>query len=345
MVNQRVSRRLFTLGSGAAIASPALGLSVGSAWAADTVRHGIQLGGLGALRSTLPEVAKKYNITYDVNDFRDSTSVLLALEQGGLDFGNTTTLHLIRAITEGIPVRWVCGWGGGYNALVAHKGLDLRPNDSAAFKSLILSRKASGKLLSIAAPSGSINHEKTEIYVKSLGLDPNKDVQFSNVPYPNHPRSLEAGEVDMATAIPIFAAIAIKKGDAFAFKHLFGGEFGKQEIGFIAPQKLIQTNPDLVQRIVSSHVEAMKLFMDNPDKQIEYEKKYSRLPDDVVAMQERDYLKYNFRTDVNAIKLMAKELVDLGWVKEDVSEKVDSYMDQSFLAKATGLSPSELSTW
>jgi NitT/TauT family transport system substrate-binding protein len=341
-----ISRRTFTLASGSAAAGAAFGSLLGRpARAADTVRHGIQIGGLGALRTTLPDAAKKYDITYDVKDFRDSTSVLLAVEQGELDVGNSTIQHLIRAISEGIPVKWVCGWGGGYNALIARKGLEVKADDAAGLKSLILSRKAAGNPLSIAAPSGSINHEKTAVYVKSLGLDPEKDVKFANVPYPNHPRVLESGEVDMAIALPIFAAIAITKGDAFLYKHLFGGPFGKQEIGFIVPQKLVREKPDLVQRIVSSQVEAMNLFIDKPDKQIEYEKKYSRLPDPVVAMQERDFLKYNYRTDVNAIKLMARELLELGWVKQDLSGKVDDYVDQSFLAKATGLSPAELSKW
>jgi NitT/TauT family transport system substrate-binding protein len=341
-----VSRRTFALGLCVAGGAAAFdSMPAGPAFAADTVRHGIQLGGLGALRTTLPEVAKNYNIAYDVKDFRDSTSVLLALEQGELDVGNSTIQHLIRAISEGIEVAWVCGWGGGYNALVARKGLDVRPASDESLKALIFSRKAAGNLLSIAAPSGSINHEKTAVYIKSLGLDPDKDVRFANVPYANHPRALEAGEVDMAVAIPIFAAISITNGNAFLFKHLFGGAFGKQEIGFIVARKFVREKSDLVQRIVSSHVEAMKLFIDNPDKQIEYEKKYSRLPDAVVAMQERDFLKYNYRTDVNAIKLMARELVDLGWVKEDVSSKVDAYVDHSFLGKATGLSPAELSKW
>ena len=149
----------------------------------------------------------------------------------------------------------------------------------------------------------------------------------------------------MAISLPIFAAIAMTHGDAFLYKHLFGGPFGKQEIGFIVPQKLVRDKPDLVQRIVNSHVEAMSLFIDKPDKQIEYERKYSRLPDAVVEMQEREFLKYNYRTDVSAIKLMARELVELGWVKQDLSEKIEAYVNPSFLAKATGLSQAELSKW
>src|SRR5690349_6710520 len=79
-----------------------------AAFAADTVRHGLQIGALGALRTTLPETAKKENLVYDYKAFRDSTAVLLAIEQGELEIGNTTTQHLVRAISESIPVSWIC---------------------------------------------------------------------------------------------------------------------------------------------------------------------------------------------------------------------------------------------
>ncbi len=113
--------------------------------------------------------------------------------------------------------------------------------------------------------------------------------------------------------------------------------FGKQEIGFIVTEKLIKEKPALVQRIVNAHVDAMKTFMGQPDKQIEFERKYSRLPEAVIAMQERDFLRYNFRTNVADIKTMARELHQLGWVKEDFGPKVDSFIDLSFVAKASGL--------
>ncbi len=47
-----------------------------------------------------------------------------------------------------------------------------------------------------------------------------------------------------------FGAISIDKGDAILFLHLFGGNFGKQEVGFIVTEKLIKEKPELVQRIV-----------------------------------------------------------------------------------------------
>lgn len=315
------------------------------AYAADAFREGLQIGAMGALRTTLPGIDKKYDLTFDAKDFRDSTSVLLAIEQGELEIGNTTTQHLIRAISENIHVRWVCGWAGGYNVLVSRKGLNLKANDAAGLKSMAASRKQSGKPLVFGVPTGSMQHAKLAIYLKAIGIDPAKDVQVANIPFPNHPRALEAAEADLAMTLSAFGAISINKGDAVLFLHLFGGNFGKQEVGFIVTEKLIKEKPALVQRIVSAHVDAIKMFMGQPDKQIEFERKYSRLPDPVIAMQEREFLRYNFRTNVADIKTMAKELHQLGWVKEDFGSKVDRFVDFSFVAKASGLSPAELSTW
>jgi NitT/TauT family transport system substrate-binding protein len=347
MTEHRITRRDLgrTLSAAAAASIGLPSMLVRPALAADTVREGLQIGAMGALRTTLPEANKKQDLVFDAKDFRDSTAVLLAIEQGELETGNTTTQHLIRAISENIPVKWVCGWGGGYNVLVSRKGLDIKPNDGASLKALATSRKQSGKPLTIGTPTGSMQHAKLAVYLKSVGIDPDKDVQVVNIPFPNHPRALEAAEVDLAMTLSAFGAIAIEKGDAALFLHMFGGSFGKQEVGFIVTDKLIKEKPALLQRIVNAHVEAMKTFMDQPDKQIEFEKKYSRLPDPVIAMQEREFLKYNFRTNVADLKTMARELHDLGWVKEDFSTKVDSFVDLSFVAKASGLSPTELSTW
>jgi NitT/TauT family transport system substrate-binding protein len=131
-----ITRRKFgkTLGAAAAgVALPAI--FSGNARAADVVRHGLQIGAMGALRTSLPMVAGPDNLTFDVKDFTDSTAALLAIEQGDLEICNTTTQHLVRAISENIPVRWVCGYAGGYNVLVSAKALNLKQDDVAALKS------------------------------------------------------------------------------------------------------------------------------------------------------------------------------------------------------------------
>jgi len=345
MTTARITRRIFWLSSLLLAAVVAGGLAPTCAHADDTVRHGIQIGALGALRTALPGVEKKYGLKYDIKDFRDSTSALLALDQGELEVANTTSQHLVRAISEGMDVVWICGWGGGYNVLVAGKGLDVPMADDAALRAAILARKQQGKPITIGVPTGSLQHAKLSFYLKSIGLDGEHDTQIVNIPFPNHPRVLEAGDVDMAMTLFVFGAMAIDKGDAKLVRHLFSDESGKQEIGFIVNRKLIHDKPALVQNIVSSHVEAMNMFMGKPDRQIELERKYSRLPDAVIAMQERQFLRYDYRTNVADLKAMAKELRRLGWAKEDYSDRIDRYIDLTFLAKATGRPVADLSRW
>jgi len=297
------------------------------------------------LRTSLPDVAPKYNLKYEIKDFADSTAALRALEQGELEIANTTSQHLVRALTEGIDVVWVAGWGGGYNVLVAGKAFDVPARNPAALKATVTARKAASNMVKIGTPTGSLQHAKLIGYLAAAGIDADKDVQIVNIPFPNHPRALEAGEIDMAMTLAGFGALAIDKSGGRLVAHVFDAASGKQEIGFIVARKLIQQKPDLVQRIVSSHVEAMKLFLGNMDKQIEYEKKYSRFPPSVVEMAERNFLRYDYRTNVADLKAMAKDMQKLGWAKDDLSGKIDGTLDFSFLTKATGQSAADLSRW
>jgi ABC-type nitrate/sulfonate/bicarbonate transport system substrate-binding protein len=330
------------LGS-AALVFGAVALPTGAS-AQDTVRHGIQIGALGALRTTLPLVEKKYNLKYDIKNFSDSTAALRALDQGELEIANTTAQHMVRAISEGIDVVWVAGWGGGYNVLVAGKGFVLPSTDDAAVKDAIMKRKAA-EPVKIGVPTGSMQHAKLIEYLRAIGVDETKDVRVVNIPFPSHPRALEAGEVDMAMTLAGFGALAIEKSGGKLVKHLFEGPYGKQEIGFIVQRSAIERKPELVARIVASHVEAMNMFVGDMDKQIEYEKKYSRFPPPVIEMAERRFLRYHYRTNVVDLKAMAKALNGLGWMKDDLSSKVDGVLDFSFLAKASGRSVAELSSW
>src|SRR5215475_9483304 len=180
MTSHRMTRRTFwrslhslaTIGAGSLMSSHARG--------DDNVRHGIQIGALGALRTSLPNIEKNYGLKYDVKDFRDSTSALLALDQGELDVANTTSQHLARAISEGMDVLWICGWGGGYNVLVAGKSFDLPTADDAAFGAAMLRRKREGKPITIGVPTGSLQHAKLSFFLKSLGFDGERDTQIVN---------------------------------------------------------------------------------------------------------------------------------------------------------------------
>ena len=313
--------------------------------AAEIVSEGLQIGAQGALRVELPTAAKKYDLQFDIKTFNDSTAALLALNQGAVQVVNTTSQHFVRAISENIDAVWIMGWGGGNNLIVSLPSLNLANDDINGLKSLVAARKRDGKPVKIAVPTGSMQHLKLIFFLREIGIDADKDVQIVNIGFPTHPRALEAGEVDLAMTLVPFGCIAITKGFAKPFHHLFDKQYGKQEVGYIVMRKLIQEKPALVQAIVSAHADAMKVFIGNTPKHIELELKESRLPKAAVELQLTQYEKVDYRTNVADLKTMARQMMELGWVKEDYSSKVDSHVDLSFLAKATGRPVGELSKW
>ena len=54
--------------------------------------------------------------------------------------------------------------------------------------------------------------------------------------------SFSDNEMFFLHALCDYAAIAIEKGDAALYLHMFGESFGKQEVGFIVTDKLIKEN-------------------------------------------------------------------------------------------------------
>src|SRR5688572_10958196 len=135
-----------------ALAAVALLAAAGTAAAQDTVRYGAQVGAQYSLNVLLKENQAKYNLKYDIKDFRSGTENILALEQREVDVSTATTQHLLRAIEENMPIVWVLGWGGGYNTFVARPELPVPPGDYAALKNVALERKSSGKKLKIGVP-------------------------------------------------------------------------------------------------------------------------------------------------------------------------------------------------
>lgn len=328
----------------AALAAATLGCVsfAGHAAAQDVVRHGLQRGALGALKVTLPLVQDKYKLKYDLKTFNDSTTVILAMEQKELEMGNLTAQHVIRAMDEGMNLVVVIGWGGGYNVLFGGKDMALAKDDFAALKSLVAARRTAGNKLKIGVPTGSQQHLKLSYLLKNLGIDGGKDVDIVNIPFPNHVRAVDGKEVDMAMTIASFAALAVNATGAKVFHHLYGTGAGRWEIGQAVRRDLVKDKPEFVQRIVASHVDAMRMFVADTAKQIEFEQKESTFPKPVVEMIQKDFLRLTIKVTIDDIKLTAKQMHEVGWAKKDHSADVEKFVDLSFLAKATGMSEQEL---
>jgi NitT/TauT family transport system substrate-binding protein len=337
------SHRVRSLALAIGIAAAGIASAV-PAEAQDRVRIGLQIGTAGPLRMVLPQVEGKYDLKFEIKDFRDSTSAMLALEQQELEIANTTAQHLVRAMEENIPVVWVAGWGAGYNVLIAAKSLALSKDDWGALGQLVKKRKAENNPVKFGVPTGSMQHLKLLMALREAGISEN-DLSIVNIPFPTHARAIDAGEVDFAMTLATFGALSIHGGKGALFAHLFGDKAGRQEIGFIVHRDTVGKREDYLRRLLAAYVEAMRSFITDVPKQITLELSYLRLPEPVVSMTLKDFLRLNYRTNVADIGLMARQMHQLGWAKKDHSADVERVVNFAILAKASGETPESLRKW
>lgn len=341
------SRRDYLKLTGAAAVGGALGgLRIDAATAQNApvvLRHGVQRGAIGCMKAALAIVEAKHGLKFDQRTFNDATAVILAMAQKELELGNVTAQHVVRAIDQQIPLVVVCGWAGGHNVLVTNADINLKKDDMEGFKALVASRKAANNKIKIGTPTGSQQHLKLIYFLKQNKVDPEKDVDIVNITFPDHLRALDGKQIDMAMTLSAFASLAIVKQAARLFHHVYGPAYGRWEVGFAVRRDLVDQKPDIVQKVVDAHVDAMKLFIDDMPKRLELEATQSSFPPAVIEMEQRDFLHLTYKVAVDDIKRTAREMAEVGWVNRDLSGEVDKYVDVSFLEKTTGLPKAQVS--
>jgi sulfonate transport system substrate-binding protein len=94
--------------------------------------------------------------------------------------------------------------------------------------------------------------------------------------------------------------------------------------------------------LLKAYMEAKDYYLQNPDKAIEVAVQISGVARDVVV-EAFKHVTLDHRVDVQTAVDIAKEGPKFGFTKADMSEKVPSYFDLSYLAEATGKPVSDLS--
>ncbi|MGH7005499.1 MAG: hypothetical protein ACREIP_16275, partial [Alphaproteobacteria bacterium] len=63
------------------------------------------------------------------------------------------------------------------------------------------------------------------------------------------------------------------------------------------------------------------------------------------AMVQRDFLRLSYRTNLPDIALIAKQMHEIGWAKKDQSGQLATFVNFSFLEKASGEKAEALGKW
>lgn len=155
--------------------------------------------------SLIPGMAKGVEI--EATGFNSGNDVLTALVSKSLDVAQVTYLHYVTALDKGFDIVAISGQINGGSECLSSKKLSLAGEDWAAFKALVAKGKADGQPLKVAASRGNAQDIHMRGAFLKQGIDPNKDVQFTNIPNPaDHFAALQRDEIDMVCSVEPFAS-------------------------------------------------------------------------------------------------------------------------------------------
>ncbi|GAB4057633.1 ABC transporter substrate-binding protein [Uliginosibacterium sediminicola] len=284
--------------------------------------------------SLTPGLTSEANI--EANAFNSGNDVLTALVSKSIDVAQITYLHYITALDRGFDVVAISGQVNGGSEILTAKGIDLKPNDWDGLKKLIAEYKAKDKPFRVAASRGNAQdiHMRGELMLH--GIDPNKDIQFINIPNPSdHSAALQRGEVEMLCSVEPFASQIRLSGVGKNFALPYNQAAGNLTNLIVTRSDVIKNDPKGVQATVGAVVKLVDMLKTDRKSWVEVINKYTAM-DATVANEALknafpDYAMH--RKQAQAIAVMMK---DLKYISKDVAADVDTHMDYSFLSAVTG---------
>ena len=340
-IDRRSFLRLVGAGGAAAIAGT---MGPAPARGATTITAGWQVKWGGQLVANYPEVERRFDVKFKVVTFPHTVAAMQALTSGNIDVTHLTTQHFVRAIDEKVNLYLVCGLCAGLIEFDAHKDVPLAYGDWAGLKQYAAKRQADGKPFTIGVPTGSYQHLMVNWQLARHGIDPAKDVKVLNINFPEHPRIMELGQVDMVSTISVFGASIVAGGHGKVFYYPYDAPSGIQNVSFAFRKETLEKNPQLVDVFVQSHISLLKRIMDSPDQLIADQEKYSGLPRRILEHDLKN-TGFSFHIRVADIKGMATMMHEVGWTKQNRVAEVDRFIEWRYLTKATGMSEAQLRTW
>jgi ABC-type nitrate/sulfonate/bicarbonate transport system substrate-binding protein len=164
-----------------------------------------------------PELAPNLNKGYKVewSQMRASEAAYKAFEGGQIDFASVSGNSAIAAAAAGIDLKIIATLS--------------RESQNGAHTKFLVKKDGPSKIADLKGGTiGIVGYRSAvELWaregIKSGGLDPDRDVTFAVVPFPQVPDAVRAGRITAGAAVDAFAMGAIAQGD---LKSLFTSKTG-----------------------------------------------------------------------------------------------------------------------
>ena len=226
------------------------------------------------------------------------------------DFAPSTPPDLIKAVLAGIDV-----------VAVAGQGIETRDNPSTHLivrkdSAITSMQDLKGKV--IATPTlGAIIHVSVLHGLKKNGIDPNS-IRAVEVPFPNMPDQLKAGNVDAVEALEPFAGQLLAAGNRSLGDPLLSVSDQVLYTFWISERKWAADNPAVIAAWIAALKQAKQFMDDNPGEARAILAKYTKLPEPVV--QKIPFVTYRFSLDPRDFAVWVNVLKDLGQITRSIDE-------------------------
>src|SRR3954447_4299347 len=194
-------------------------------------------------------------VEVEATGFNSGNDVLTALISKSIDVAQVTYLHYITALDKGFDVVAVSGQINGGSECLSSVKLELPPDDWAAFKAIVAKGKSDGQPLKVAASRGNAQDIHMRGAFLKQGVDPNKDIQFINIPNPSdHLAAMQRGEIDMVCSVEPFASQIRMAGAAERFVLPYDQAAGNLTNLIVTRSDVIASRRAAVQAVVDADV-------------------------------------------------------------------------------------------
>jgi len=224
------------------------------------------------------------NLDVQLNYANAGTDAATALLSGSVDFTGNSIDHSIKAQIAGKPTKMVVSF-----AKLPGTGLVVRGDLKDSVKSV---KDLKGKTVG-GTSVGSGTHLLLTYVMNQAGLVQDKDYTFKPCGSGTMAATLDAKGADACMNSDPFVTQYVSAGKGFLLKdfrtakdttELLGGAY--QFTGAVTTQAFIQSNPDVVQRVVNALVKADRYIATNPAKDVA-----AKLPQSVTGNDVELYVK------------------------------------------------------
>jgi len=241
-----------------------------------------------------------------------SATVFPQLVNGQMDMFGSALGSMITAVAQGLPLVTIAPTSVGGNTLEddTHHIIALKSSGIESLEDL------KGKTMGVPA-LGQIGEAVVRVTLEEAGLEPS-DVRLVAVNFPDMPAALSTGKVDSLQVGEPFLTVLKQSEDIVSLAPGSGGNLTDPPfMGWIASEKYVEENPDVVRRFQRAWKKAVEYTIDNPDEARTVLSRDLKVDESVAA----EMILPRWTTASDPVKL--QEVADLMTETGVLDEKVD----------------------